>query len=274
METSSIGNQGNVFLEDDQEISADTELLPFRQRPGKFWTTNECRDTAVLGYAYPETQRWKFGSDAAYQSSVGSVIAKLYSGRLRSQVAAAQVSAFGHSLSDNSNVFTEWTVETRAATCKLPSTFRVDFSLMGMFQSDDIVDAGSWMVLAPEHAGTRHGTNATCGLEKVVHGTTSITSHLIDRINKGRLASLKAEDVAPYLQDALTWNVFDVSWQPMPYSSSFGTNGMDRAMAIVSRRLVAMHSQSRSSARKHVCQRMQMRRLSSVPRPRRILRLQ
>ena len=55
MEPSNIGPHGNVYLEDYQQVSGDTPLLPFRKTAADFWSPNACRNTTGLGYAYPET---------------------------------------------------------------------------------------------------------------------------------------------------------------------------------------------------------------------------
>jgi tyrosinase len=215
METSNIGSHGNVFLEDHQNVSADTELLPFRKTPGTFLTFNDCRNTTTLGYAYPETQRWNFASDEAYQSNVTATIATLYGGRTRSQthfqVVTQSVTAFGQILLDNNNTYTDWIIETQAIASELAPTFIVSFSLTGMFQSDPIVDIGNWMMLMPERINDVHTQDTPSVIEKMTNGTTSITTHLIDRINAGQLDSLDPNDVVPYLSEYLTWNVYDVS---------------------------------------------------------------
>jgi len=218
MEPSNIGPHGNVYLEDYQEVSGDTDLLPFRKTAGEFWSPNACRNTTVLGYAYPETQRWKYTSDEAYQDAVTSIISTLYGGRTRLQLTTTGVAsptAFAERLSDNNNTFTDWTISTQATASKLPRTFIVRFSLVGIFQSDPSVDVGSWMMLMPDdkqHNGV-HDLPLGPQAEKVLHGTTSITSHLIDLVNAGKLDSLDIVDVVPYLRDYFAWNVFTVSWR-------------------------------------------------------------
>jgi tyrosinase len=215
METSNIGSHGNLFLEDYQNVSADTKLLPFRNTTGTFLTFNDCRNTTTLGYAYPETQHWNFASDEAYQSDVTSTIANLYGGRTRSQahlqVVTQIVTAFGQILLDNNNTYTEWMIETQAIASKLPPTFIVSFSLAGMSQFDPIVDIGNWMMLMPERINDVHTQDTPSVPERMTNGATSITTHLVDRINAGQLGSLDPNDVVLYLSEHLTWNVYDVS---------------------------------------------------------------
>lgn len=216
MQPTTIGTQGNVFLEDGQQITADTELIPFRKSPGAFWTTNDCRNTTVLGYAYPETQQWTYASEEAYQTAVNATISNLYSGRIRSQIASAQQegTAFDAMLSSNENHFTDWSVETRVPGSSVPDTFIVRFSFVGMFQSDGAVEVGSWMVLRPRHGDDlQTASTRETGVvpEKMLRGITSLTSHLVDLVNEGKLPSLGAEDVVPYLEESLSWDVVDVS---------------------------------------------------------------
>jgi tyrosinase len=222
METSNIGPHGNVYLEDFQDVSADTALMPFRKAPGGFLTFNDCRDTTVFGYAYPETQRWNFDSDEAYQSAVTTTIATLYSGRTRAQaqmqITSQHLTAFGQTLQDSNNTYTEWTIETQAVASRLPPTFIVSFSLAGLFQSNPIIELGSWMMLMPER-NDAHTLKAPSVPERKMNGTTSITSYLIDRINAHELNSLDPYDVVPYLSSYLTWNVYDVSLQSLKATS-------------------------------------------------------
>jgi tyrosinase len=210
MEPSTIGPHGNVYLEDNQVVDASTPLLPFRRTPGEFWTFNDCRDTTVLGYAYPETQRWKYDSNDIYQADVNAVIASLYGGRARAKLMTQHVTAGSQMLLSHNNTFTDWTIESSVAASKFPATFVVSFSLVSLFQSDPSVNVGSWMVLMPEHKNEVHTSKRPATSEKRLNGTTSITSHLIDRVNAGVLGSLEPADVVPYLSEYLTWNVYKV----------------------------------------------------------------
>ncbi|KAE8841312.1 hypothetical protein HRS9122_05438 [Pyrenophora teres f. teres] len=216
MEPSNIGPHGNVYLEDYQEVNGDTDLLPFRKTPGEFWSPNACRNTTVLGYAYPETQRWKYTSDESYQNDVNSVISTLYGGQTRLQLTSAIETGFGERLLEKDNKFMDWTINTQAMASKLPSTFIVKFSFVGIFQSDTSMDAGSWMMLMPDDKHDMHILQVGPEWEKVLKGSTSITVHLIDLVNAGKLNSLNSDDVVPYLRDYLTWNIFTGNGTRMP----------------------------------------------------------
>jgi tyrosinase len=86
----------------------------------------------------------------------------------------------------------------------------VSFSLIGIFQSDPIIDLGSWMMLMPERDDVRT-MDVQSKSENKMNGTTSITTYLVDRVNANELSSLDPNDVVPYLSSYLTWNVHDVS---------------------------------------------------------------
>ncbi|KAF1937431.1 tyrosinase [Clathrospora elynae] len=225
MEPSNIGPHGNVFLEDYQTVSADTPLLPFRKASGDFWTLNDCRETAVLGYAYPETQRWQYASDADYTQNANAVVAKLYDGRSRAQLMAQPVTAGGQMLLTPNHTFTDWTISTHALASALPATFIVKFSLVATFSSDQSLDVGNWMVLMPsQHATLAHtSTTPASSRSSVVRGITSLTAHLVDQVYAGKLDSLDPRDVVPYLAEYLTWNVYSGNGTRIPLSALDGT---------------------------------------------------
>jgi tyrosinase len=62
----------------------DTPLSPFWDKSGtKFWTSAQVKDSAAtFGYAYPETQKWKFTSTQAYQASLRQAVTALYGGNV------------------------------------------------------------------------------------------------------------------------------------------------------------------------------------------------
>ncbi|KAH7357380.1 hypothetical protein BKA66DRAFT_515471 [Pyrenochaeta sp. MPI-SDFR-AT-0127] len=210
MESSNIGSNGNVFLENGQTIDENTQLLPFKKSSGDFWTTKDCWDHTVLGYAYPETQRWKYGSDEDYRESVVKVISKLYGGSEKGQLSSQQVTADAQALLTKDGTFTDWTIQTQASPSGLPSTFVVHFSLVGDFSSDPSIDVGTWMILNPtDHTlEVKHMAARDSTIEQKYEGTISLTAHLLDEAATGRLASLDAKDVVPYLKDKLAWKVY------------------------------------------------------------------
>jgi tyrosinase len=72
---------GTFVINRNSTETATTPLAPFADATGtKYWTSESARQTATFNYAYPETQRWKFSSDADYQNSVRSAVQQLYGG--------------------------------------------------------------------------------------------------------------------------------------------------------------------------------------------------
>lgn len=57
-----------------------TALTPFWENSNAFWTSDGVRKTGTLGYAYPETQSWKFSTPDQYKANVRATIRKLYGG--------------------------------------------------------------------------------------------------------------------------------------------------------------------------------------------------
>ncbi|KAK4167136.1 hypothetical protein QBC43DRAFT_8498 [Cladorrhinum sp. PSN259] len=60
--------------------SKDTPLTPFWDKSAtEFWTSDQIRDSAAsFGYAYPETQKWKYTDTGAYQASIRQAVTALY----------------------------------------------------------------------------------------------------------------------------------------------------------------------------------------------------
>lgn len=58
----------------------DTPLAPFWDKSGaSFWTSAGVKDTAAFGYAYPETQKWRFpGDQRGYQAEIRRAVTALY----------------------------------------------------------------------------------------------------------------------------------------------------------------------------------------------------
>lgn len=60
--------------------SITTGLTPFWESPDSFWTSEGARKTGTFGYAYPETQSWKFSTPQQYSSNIRATIRQLYGG--------------------------------------------------------------------------------------------------------------------------------------------------------------------------------------------------
>ncbi|KAI8940507.1 hypothetical protein NX059_004184 [Plenodomus lindquistii] len=220
MGSSDIGPNGNVFLENNQFVNETTDLIPFRRQSGRFWKTRDCYDTKVLGYAYPETQSWNFKSNTTYRANVTSTVARLYAGKPRRLlVDGSKEMANGIQASlERDNIYTDWTIEAEAQATMLPSTFIVRYSLLKQGFTAGGVDVGVWMRLMPEthnKMGKRTDTVTRSSPPGTIRGKTGLTTHLLDQIAAGQLASLKARDVVPYLTEQLTWTVSSGDGKPL-----------------------------------------------------------
>ncbi len=57
--------------------------MPFWDRNGtQFWTAAQVKSTPTFGYAYPETQRWKYASSQAYTQALRQTVTQEYSGNV------------------------------------------------------------------------------------------------------------------------------------------------------------------------------------------------
>lgn len=213
LESTNVGSNGNVFIEDNSEVDGDTPLLPFRRNPGSFWTTNEAMDWKLFGYDYPETR-------SANAASAKATVARLYSGDIRGRIAAGQMASTGSDSASNTGgvTFTDWVINAAAAPLELPPTFIVQFSLEDD-SLDPVTDVGMWSVLMPsEHNKAKRSlhdaekpTKPATMSDMTMQGTVSLTSSLQDQVDAGKLLSLNEQDVVPFLQEKLTWRIYSVS---------------------------------------------------------------
>jgi tyrosinase len=197
-----IGPNGNVFLEDNQIVDGDTQLLPFRKPDGNgFWTTNDVHDTRVFGYAYPETSTGH---------SAGAAIANLYSSSARALIKSTNIKIHTKQAvaSENAgalsyasdNTYTDYLIHGSTKTAL--STFSATFYFVPTFSPGrDLVEVGSWVNVIMQRPQ-----------QELMHanGTISLTSALMDRIANGELESLDTQDVVPYLAAYLVWQIRDV----------------------------------------------------------------
>jgi tyrosinase len=62
-------------------VDQNTPLPPFNDATGRTpWTSATARRTEAFNYVYPETQRWRFRSDAEYINNVQQTVFQLYGG--------------------------------------------------------------------------------------------------------------------------------------------------------------------------------------------------
>ncbi|KAF4637552.1 hypothetical protein G7Y89_g521 [Cudoniella acicularis] len=85
-----VDQSGTFVIQANSEVTDTTPLAPFADATGaSYWTSDGARQTTTFNYAYPETQRWTFNSDADYQASVQTAVQTLYGG-LTNQFVQAQ----------------------------------------------------------------------------------------------------------------------------------------------------------------------------------------
>ncbi|KAK3395387.1 tyrosinase precursor [Sordaria brevicollis] len=70
----------STFVAQEGEAqSQDTPLEPFWDRStASFWTSEQVKDSTTFGYAYPETQKWKYSSEKEYQAAIRKAVTALY----------------------------------------------------------------------------------------------------------------------------------------------------------------------------------------------------
>ncbi|KAF2663037.1 Di-copper centre-containing protein [Lophiostoma macrostomum CBS 122681] len=211
-EPDNVGTAENSWIVQSQTVDAETPLLPFWNTPSSYWTTNGVRNTTVLGYAYPETQRWNYPSDDAYRRAVNKTVSSLYSSSVRKSLTGETGQAggvFGHIL-DQESAYTDWTIFTEGSRADFTASFYVRFSLIGVESANGTPEVGSWVVILPSpnkdsgSASTKRESSTDLGFK----GTVSLTASLLDQIAAGNLSSLDAGDVVPFLTNKLTWEVY------------------------------------------------------------------
>src|SRR5262245_19887291 len=220
IEPSKVVGTGNFWIPDGTTVDPTWQLQPFWKDGQSFYTSNDVHDTAVFGYAYPETQAWNYASQDEWRAAVNSSVAQLYSPSARAMLNSNSASSgvdFTYLLKDDS--FIDWTIKMKASALHMPSTFRIVVSLTGDFSSDPITEVGQWMKLMPaEHDNNpewkarqaEQKAKRFSSLDQTLHGTVSLTSTLLDQIAARKLKGLDPSQVVPYLKDHLRWKVLGV----------------------------------------------------------------
>jgi tyrosinase len=74
-------SEGNFFTESNAIEDTNSALKPFWDASGTdFWIPTDVKQTNTFGYAYPETQRWKYSNQSQYQTAVRQAVAQEYGG--------------------------------------------------------------------------------------------------------------------------------------------------------------------------------------------------
>jgi tyrosinase len=214
LQPSTINQYGhNFWLVQGMEVNADTPLPPFWKDSTSLWTTNTISDTTVLGYAYPETQSWKYSTPEAYRAAVNASIARLYSSSARDMLGST-MGGQGHTdlthLLVNGS-YTDWTIQIEASPSEMPPTFFLRFSLVGDFSSDPVTQIGAWVMQRSNSSiDFSKRQQRASNVEPRLEATLSMTSVLLDKVVEGKLSSLDERDVVAYLKDALNWRLTSV----------------------------------------------------------------
>jgi tyrosinase len=210
-------------------ISSSTGLQPFWKSDTEFYTSDDVRDTAVFGYAYPETQYWDYASTDDWRKAVTAYVARTYAPAPRQMLGGGEgqmgMEGVGHVLVDGT--YEDWNIEIMADVEKLPGTFRVEFSLAGKDGAPTVL--GQWMHSSPLGTNADWKTTHTqpgnakpkraSTLETTRNGTVGLTAGLLERVAEGRLASLDADAVVPYLAEHLGVRVTGVRLPASPSKS-------------------------------------------------------
>lgn len=73
----------NFYTPEGMTEDQNSLLLPFRDQTGTaFWSPTRVMQTETFGYAYPETQQWKFSSQSDYQQALRTSVNTLYGGNV------------------------------------------------------------------------------------------------------------------------------------------------------------------------------------------------
>lgn len=216
-------NSNNFWIPKGATTNADWGLKPFWKDNTGYWTSQDVRNTDIFGYAYPETQYWKFDSDEQWRNDVRGTIEMLYPNSARNTLINAIASGGNLAATiQGDNSFVDWTIEVTASGMEMPSSFSAQFSLVGLFSSDPSTHVGAWTRMMSEDRETGTWVDHQAARKKKrdstivrnLSSTLALTSNLLDEVTAGNLGSLDADVVVPYLKAHLTWNVYAVR-QPL-----------------------------------------------------------
>ena len=219
-----------------------TDLTPFYKDSNKFWNADGVQNTEVFGYAYPETQKWKFRDVESYKTDIKAQLKSLYrDGSLASMIQATQqgqakstmavlepraielaqkpLTTVKRKLEDLApqKRYLEWLTNLKVQKHALNDTFNVHVFIGPIEEENPILwpvspnHVGAFSVLgAPEDSGC-----AKCQEDREnrveVSGQIPLTIALAERYLAEKIDDLTPASVRPYLQQNLHWRVALVS---------------------------------------------------------------
>ncbi|KAK3300469.1 uncharacterized protein B0H64DRAFT_428534 [Chaetomium fimeti] len=234
-----------------QPIDSNTALTPFFSHDnGTFWTSDGIRDHTKFGYTYAELLPATSNNDTsqARASSTKQAVNRMYGSfspaslflkELRAQDAGLATShkAPHHSLvqskifvvggdgDNNGDRYHEWTASVRVSDQALDGASAVVFFLGGEIPADQQQQQQGW-ASAANYVGAMGVFTAAAGMahdhdhDAPVSGSVPLTAALVDKVEKGELASLAPADVEPYLRANLRRVVLGCSGQVVGEPSS------------------------------------------------------
>ncbi|KAK4456428.1 hypothetical protein QBC42DRAFT_238563 [Cladorrhinum samala] len=256
-------DSGNWAIKKNQPDKPSDPLRPFHKKDGDYWTSNDVRETAPLGYTYPELEKWKYVDGqghydvAAHKAALNKYLHKVHNVSANAAFLARQTADPGEegkpSLSDlqltMTNLmpkediigFDDYVVDiiyNRFALGGLPYTInifvgKVPDQLPYAFNDPEGSLVGQ--VYTFSSPADQLGTDAEAGCincrsqeaaQVLSSGTVVLTNALITRWKNQLkhtprqkmsgsapdvLASMRPEDVIPFLQANLRWRVTSVN---------------------------------------------------------------
>lgn len=215
-----------MWLRENETVDANTPLVPFWNGPDTFWTSNEIKDTKVLGYAYPETQSWNYDTVQEYGAAVNASIAQLYSAEARAMLkgqAEMGETAVGLGRLLIEGAYTHWSVRCAVVGEGMPPSFIVKIFL-------EEAEAGAWTVMSSASYRTSAGAAKRSTIPETVSsgvkGDVGLTEALLEKIAAGSLASLDAMDVVAYLAETMTWKIISVRFLDPTFCNAGGIRNL------------------------------------------------
>lgn len=254
---------GNWAIEKNWPDTPSDPLRPFHKEDGTYWTSNDVRETAPLGYTYPELEKWKYVDDqgnydaAAHKAALHAYLHKVHNVSAKAAFLARQTADPGEEgkpgllqlqLTTTDPMpeedilgFDDYVVDViynRFALGGLPYTIHIFVGKVPdqlPYTFDDPEGSLVGQVYTFSSPADQLGTDAEVGCincrsqeaaEVLSSGTVVLTNALITRWKNQLkhtprhrmpdsapdvLASMKPEDVIPFLKTNLRWRVTSVN---------------------------------------------------------------